>query len=400
RRYGSPPVGAALKADGRSGPDGVHERLELAERMFELGQAEHDDDTTLWGWLWRFDAFMMLGRLDEAEATLGRMWQLTERLRRPLALWHYLRSKAAVETVRGRFDDAVTTMDDCRRLVQGRTHDSVEGVTIFVLLILEGLIGRGDLVKQEFLDMFDQKSPRFVMPIYAVYWAQRGDLERARRLCGTIDNEMFPRPALLPTLASRIELAAMFGEADIATELADRLRPYADLFATGGAGTVLNFGSVHTYLGIAAASGGRLDEAVREFRLGITANDAAGAPPYSALARFELAQVLARRRRPGDADEAAALCASVTASAVRLGMKPLQARADELAATLRGDAPSGLTRREAEVASHVAQGLTNKQVAALMHISERTAETHVQHILTKLGLANRTQIAAWAAQRN
>src|SRR5205823_7680707 len=128
RRYGSPPVGAALKADGRSGPDGVHERLELAERMFELGQAEHDDDTTLWGWLWRFDAFMMLGRLDEAEATLGRMWQLTERLRRPLALWHYLRSKAAVKTVRGRFGDAVTTMDDCRRLVPGRTHDSVEGV--------------------------------------------------------------------------------------------------------------------------------------------------------------------------------------------------------------------------------------------------------------------------------
>ncbi|NBH03956.1 helix-turn-helix transcriptional regulator, partial [Amycolatopsis sp. SID8362] len=69
------------------------------------------------------------------------------------------------------------------------------------------------------------------------------------------------------------------------------------------------------------------------------------------------------------------------------------------AGTLRGDAPGGLTRREAEVAAHVADGLTNKQVAALMHISERTAETHVQHILTKLGLANRTQIAAWTAQR-
>jgi hypothetical protein len=42
-------------------------------------------------------------------------------------------------------------------------------------------------------------------------------------------------------------------------------------------------------------------------------------------------------------------------------------------------------------------GLSNRQIAAALHISERTAENHVQHILTKLGLQNRTQVAAWAA---
>ena len=41
----------------------------------------------------------------------------------------------------------------------------------------------------------------------------------------------------------------------------------------------------------------------------------------------------------------------------------------------------------------MARGLTNRQIAAALHISERTAENHVQHILTKLGLQNRTQIA-------
>jgi DNA-binding NarL/FixJ family response regulator len=77
-------------------------------------------------------------------------------------------------------------------------------------------------------------------------------------------------------------------------------------------------------------------------------------------------------------------------------MAPLRARAEALAASLRGDMPGPLTRREREVAAHVAQGLTNKQIAALLHISERTAESHVQHILGKLGLANRTHIATWA----
>ncbi len=45
----------------------------------------------------------------------------------------------------------------------------------------------------------------------------------------------------------------------------------------------------------------------------------------------------------------------------------------------------------------MAQGLSNRQIAAAAHISERTVESHVQHILDKLGFTNRTQIAAWVA---
>jgi predicted ATPase/DNA-binding CsgD family transcriptional regulator len=58
-----------------------------------------------------------------------------------------------------------------------------------------------------------------------------------------------------------------------------------------------------------------------------------------------------------------------------------------------------LTRREREVAILIAQGLSNRAIASRLFISERTAETHVQHIFTKLGLEARTQIAAWVAQR-
>jgi DNA-binding NarL/FixJ family response regulator len=45
----------------------------------------------------------------------------------------------------------------------------------------------------------------------------------------------------------------------------------------------------------------------------------------------------------------------------------------------------------------VSQGLTNREVAERLVIAERTAENHVQHILTKLGLSNRSQLAVWAA---
>ncbi|WP_063050821.1 protein kinase domain-containing protein [Nocardia arthritidis] len=57
-----------------------------------------------------------------------------------------------------------------------------------------------------------------------------------------------------------------------------------------------------------------------------------------------------------------------------------------------------LTKRERQVADLIAQGLTNKQIAAKLVISQRTADGHVEHILTKLGFTSRTQIAAWTAQ--
>ncbi|MBF6323171.1 ATP-binding protein [Nocardia cyriacigeorgica] len=54
-----------------------------------------------------------------------------------------------------------------------------------------------------------------------------------------------------------------------------------------------------------------------------------------------------------------------------------------------------LSPREMQVAELIAQGATNREIAERLVIAVRTADTHVQHILTKLGAANRAQIAAW-----
>ena len=65
-----------------------------------------------------------------------------------------------------------------------------------------------------------------------------------------------------------------------------------------------------------------------------------------------------------------------------------------------GDEQPQLTKRERQVAELVAEGRPNKQIAAQLVISQRTAESHVEHILTKLGYTSRAQIATWiTAQR-
>jgi predicted ATPase/DNA-binding CsgD family transcriptional regulator len=55
-----------------------------------------------------------------------------------------------------------------------------------------------------------------------------------------------------------------------------------------------------------------------------------------------------------------------------------------------------LTRREAQVAELVAQGMSNKQIATKLVISQRTAEGHIQQIMQKLGFTSRTQIVRWS----
>lgn len=56
---------------------------------------------------------------------------------------------------------------------------------------------------------------------------------------------------------------------------------------------------------------------------------------------------------------------------------------------------TSLTKREREVAAYVAEGLTNRDIADRLVISDRTVETHVEHIRNKLGVRSRAQVATW-----
>jgi two-component system, NarL family, response regulator LiaR len=57
-----------------------------------------------------------------------------------------------------------------------------------------------------------------------------------------------------------------------------------------------------------------------------------------------------------------------------------------------------LTPREEEVLGHIARGLSNKRIAFELGLSEKTVKTHVAHVLSKLGVADRTQAAVYAVR--
>jgi DNA-binding NarL/FixJ family response regulator len=135
-------------------------------------------------------------------------------------------------------------------------------------------------------------------------------------------------------------------------------------------------------------------------------------PLLTAQVRLELARALA-----GSGDHAGALVAVEAAKATfeRLEAVLELAASEAVIARLRGvqsDAVTSntarrlssgdfekLTRRELEVARLVAEGLTNREIAARLVLSVRTVETHVDRVMGKLDFHTRTQLAAWVIHK-
>ena len=96
--------------------------------------------------------------------------------------------------------------------------------------------------------------------------------------------------------------------------------------------------------------------------------------------------------------EAEELCRAIKAAAAGQVQLSPQAAARLLREVPAPDSPEKLTERETEVLRLLAQGLSNKELAAALTIGEKTVKTHVSNILAKLGVVSRTQAALYAAR--
>jgi DNA-binding NarL/FixJ family response regulator len=150
------------------------------------------------------------------------------------------------------------------------------------------------------------------------------------------------------------------------------------------------------------------DAAIDELDTALTLLVHRDRPLLTAEARLELARAL---RAAGDRPAAIVEAEAALTTFLRLGAALHINAGQEVLATLSvesaeagpGAAPrlrsaESLTRREAEVARLVAEGLTNREVASRLFLSVRTVETHVDRVLGKLDFHIRTQLAGWIRQ--
>ncbi len=395
-------------------PDGVAERAVLASRMLEAADAAGSAWLELWGRLWRIDTLLETGQLRAVRRELADLEGCVERLPGPLAQWHFLETSATLALATGRFAEAAQLAWQAFKVFSDMGHPVAFG-GCSVILGQAGLhIGFG---RSGMIELFDQVPthllpdavdttrgvatifPALTLALIRLHQGDRAAAEAAYAQAGPV-RSWTPVPAMrMAAWAHGLAVAIRLGRMEDIEFLAARFEPFRGQHVANGAGPGVYMGPVELPLGQAAAALGHLDPAVEDLRTAVSSCDTNGARGYAVQARVELAATLTRRQAPGDRDEALAVLAAAAREAGQLGMVPFTEWIEQLQAQLTaapaGDSP--LSPRELEVARLVARGLTNKQIGQTLYVSERTAENHVQHILTKLGFSNRSQIAAWAS---
>jgi ATP/maltotriose-dependent transcriptional regulator MalT len=154
--------------------------------------------------------------------------------------------------------------------------------------------------------------------------------------------------------------------------------------------------------GVVQAAAGEAGAARRLLQDAVDLYERHGLPYEAAEARLALAEVLVADGRPADAaaeaaraaDALEAIGAALPAERARARLASFESRAASPAAA-RADR---LTERESQILGLVAEGLTNKQIAARLTLSAHTVHRHVANILVKLNLSSRAAAAAYAAK--
>ncbi len=383
------------RQDTLGGPADVTARLDLSIRLRDLATAENRPDAALWAHVWRLDAAMQIGDVAMLDAELYDLAVLVDRLGWPIARWHLLRGEAARAMIAGDFT-AAESLALAFREVGAQTQD--EAIHALFYAFMSELLHRTGRYG-EYEPGLSRTAAAVPIPVgvahFGLYMLRRGDLD------GAIHQNARLRPLIdvlpvdvrwLPTVAIAGALAAGVGDLATVEQCYRMLLPYERLYANATTGCA---GSMAQLLARLAAALGNLDDADRFATLAGEQERRIGARADVALVQLAHAQVLAARNRPGDRGRASALAAEAARAARRLGMRPT---ADASATLVDELAGAPLTAREREIALLVADGLANRAIADRLVVSERTVETHVRNLLGKLGLANRTQVAGWAAR--
>jgi len=291
----------------------------------------------------------------------------------------------------GRWAEADAELQEALRLFEAG-YGGVRFIALIRLAELRVCQGRLEEAKQLLIGLEDL--PHALATRAALHLAQ-GELDTAKmlaeRFLGTLSE---PGVLAAPVIALQVQIGLARGDLETAQSVAARL---IEVASAGGNDCCR--GHAELAMGRVCRATGD-PRAVRHLEAALGAFGRAEMPFEQARARLELARALSQTNPEGAISEARrALAVFERLSASR--------QADAAAQLLRELGASGRARvrglgtlsgREVDVLKLLGAGLTNQQIAGRLYLSRRTVEHHVSNILSKLGLATRAEVAAYAVR--
>lgn len=393
RRFGVPDLemlGLALEGAARVAAAEIGEGMRCLDEATVTaleGRAEIPISSA-WTCCFLVSACVAIRDTDRAFAWCDRIAEFAERFGSRYMLAFCRSEYGLIQLWRGSWDDA-------ERLLEASADDYAHSRPAWVFAPLAQLAelrrrqGRG-VETEHLLDRAGTGSSTYLCR--ARLALDGGDAGRAVELAERVLRRTSPTAPLHRVQALEVLVRARCarGELDEAATASDELGSTAR-----AAGTLALCASADLAAGMLAAAHQRHDEARALLDRAVDGFDASGAPFEAAEARRELAVTLASLGR-GDSAWREALRSAE--SMVALGASGEAARSRDVLESVRRPAAPAVTKRERDVLRLLADGLSNRQIAARLVVSEHTVHRHVTNILRKLELPSRTAAAAHAVR--
>jgi len=378
----------------------AHETIALAR---QIGNRERVLDAAAF----RLHLLIAVGDFGGFSSDLDEFAQLADELRQPFHRYHATVMRAAQALFVGRFVDAERFARGAEAL--GRRLPGLDASGAFGMQMFALAQERGELPQlAPMVAQFVHTTPGSATwrPAVVLVQVELGQLQEARAALEQLAPANFravPRDSLwLACLAYLAQACAILRDRTHADTLYALLAPWRGRNLVA-ASMVVSYGPADRFLGMLCTVLKRWDTAARHFDAAIEMSRRQGSTPWLAHAQHDYASMLLERGQQGDAERARTLLAGALQLAESLGMTRLKEAVAQLALALESrppqpSYPGGLSRREAQVLRMIAAGKSNQEIATAIFRSPSTVASHVRSILAKLGAANRTEAATFAAR--
>jgi DNA-binding CsgD family transcriptional regulator len=334
------------------------------DQLIERGRAAGDEGSLAYAYVMLAQADCLLGRFEFARGNAVVAREVGEQAGQHAVVAYGLAVQALADACQGRESEAREAAEAALEVGRATQFTPVTQVAGAALGLLELSLGRP-------AEASDRLAPLV-------------ELARA---------EGIREPGLTRYVPDQVEALADLGRLEEAAELLDWFEGNAERLGRRGA-----IASSRRCRGLLAAAEGRLDEALVAFEQALAEHDAVPLPFDRARTLLVYGAALRRAKRKADARDR---LGEAAAAFDELGADAFAARAQAELARIGGRRRSegGLTATERQIAELVAEGRSNKEVAAVLFVSVKTVEANLSRVYAKLGLRSRAELARHLAAK-